>query len=123
MPHSGYAQVEITTNDYTDTVKESCGHGTCNEKILEALGIGDERYSDKTEFDVSTDEDTVTVVLRHHLDEQDSCTWCVGCGDFLVHGLSCDCAERGYDPEKDREPMEVVLNSNGEMTLELRPFR
>jgi len=123
MPHAGYAQIEITTNDYTDTIKESCGHITCNQNILEALGIGDERYSDETTFDVSTDDDTVIVTLVHHLDEQDSCRWCYGCGDFLVHGLSCECKENGYDPEEDREPLEVVFNDAGEMMLELRPFR
>lgn len=121
MPHIGHAQVEITTNDYTDTVYESCGYNNCNNKILAALGVGEERFTDQDTFDLSIGDDSVTVVLRHHLDEQDSCTWCFGCGDFLVHGLSCDCAERGHDPDEDREPMEAMVDITGR--LELRAFQ
>lgn len=119
MPHVDYAQVEITTNDYTDTVYESCGHDQCNNEILAALGVGEERFTDRDEFDVSADGDTIIVVLRHHLDEQDSCTWCFGCGDFLMHGLSCGCAENGHDPEEDREPLKPMVGKTG--ALELRP--
>lgn len=121
MAYTDYAQVEIKNNDYMDTLYESCGHDQCNQKILKALGIGDERYSEQTEFDISTDDDQVIVTLTHHLDEQDSCTWCFGCGDFLVHGLECDCKERGYDPEKDREPMRPMIDEP-DGRLELRPY-
>lgn len=118
-----YAQIEITTNDYTDTIYESCGHDQCNAKILAALGVGKERFTDRDEFDLSIEDDEITVVLRHHMDEQDSCTWCFGCGDFLAHGLSCECKEQGRIKEdhEDREPLEAMVDVNG--SLELRPFK
>lgn len=124
MPHMDYGQIEITTQGYTHTVYETCGSSNCHEKVLKALGIGDERFTDADTFRV-TGEDGVRsrIVLRHHLDEQDSCTWCYGCGDFLVHGLSCECKKNGHIEEdyEDREPLEPMVDVTG--VLELRPFR
>lgn len=120
MPHMDYGQIEITTNGNTDTRYETCGYDNCTHIVLGALGVGDERFTDRDTFDLIDDENTITVTVRSYMDEQDSCTWCYGCGDFLVHGLSCDCKERGHDPDVDREPMRPMVEVNGR--LELRPF-
>lgn len=116
-----YGQIEINSQGYTHTLYETCGFDNCNEKILKALGVGDERYGDADEFTVTGEDDVeITITVRGSLDEQDSCTWCYGCGDFLEHGLSCECAAHGHDPEEDREPMEPMVEVTG--ALELRPF-
>lgn len=120
MPHSEYGQIEITSNDYTDTLYETCGHDNCNQRLLEALGVGDERFTDATTFDLSDETDTVTVVLQNHMDEKDACAWCYGCGDFLAHGMSCDCKSRGHDPEEDREPLRPMVHETG--FIALRPY-
>lgn len=112
-------QIEIYSDGSTHTIYETCGHSNCIEKVLKALGVGDERFTDVREFDIDADGVTVRVSLRD-ANEQDSCTWCFGCGDFLEHGLSCDCEERGHDPEQDREPVEPMVDVTGR--LELRPF-
>jgi hypothetical protein len=116
---SDFSQVEIYSNGSTHTLYETCGHSNCNEKILQALGVGDERYKDQDEFYVG---DVKISVMP--FSEPSSCVWCFGCGDFLQHGTDdggCECEERGYDPEEDREPMEPMVDVNG--MLELRPFR
>jgi hypothetical protein len=119
MTYMDYAQIEVRNNGYADTSYVTCGHSSCNEKILKAMGVGDERFRDDT-FDLSDDENEVIVTVRHEMDEQDACTWCYGCGDFLVHGISCTCAEQGHDPDKDRESMRPMVDVNG--FLELRPY-
>lgn len=121
MAHMDYAQIEITNNYHTDTAYASCGHDQCNAKILAGLGVGNERFTHADTFNLSDDENTITVVVQRHLDERDSCAWCYGCGDFLVHGLSCTCEEEGHDPEEDREPLLPMVVVNG--SLELRPFK
>ena len=113
-------QIEIYSDGSTHTIYETCGHSNCNETVLEALGVGKDRFTDAREFRVDSSGTEVRISVRS-ADEQDSCTWCYGCGDFLEHGLSCDCEERGHDPEQDREPMENMVDVTGR--LELRPFK
>ncbi|MER6605708.1 hypothetical protein ABT282_07280 [Streptomyces sp. NPDC000927] len=118
-----YGQVEIYSHGSTHTIHETCGHSNCNEKILEALGVGEERYSDAYEFEVGE----ATITVRDHLGESDSCVWCYGCGDFLRHANASPRPDGSYfgcrcgDPKSDREPMEPMVDVNG--SLELRPFK
>lgn len=117
------AQVEVSRDNYTESVYESCGFDQCNLKILEALGVGEERFTDQETFMLDIEGEVVTVVLRRYMDERGSCSWCFGCGDFLVHGQSCQCKEEGKIGSKyeDREPLEPLVNVTG--MLELRPFQ
>lgn len=116
-----HGQIEIYSKGSTHTIYETCGYDNCTEKVLKALGVGQERYSDSYVFGVTGEDGVkVTITVRGKLDEQDACTWCFGCGDFLQHGMSCGCKEWGFDPEEDREPMEPMVDVNG--SLELRPY-
>lgn len=114
-----FAQVEIKTNDYTDTIHEFCGFDECRSRIL-TLGLEIEgNVFTADEFDLSDGENEVIVTVRDDLDESDSCVWCKGCGDFLRHanaGTPCKCE----NPEEDREPMRPLVMEDGR--LELRPF-
>jgi len=115
-------QITVESDGETHTLYETCGHSDCNEKVLKALGVGRERFTDTDAFTVvDPEEGTEYTIKVESADEQDACTWCFGCGDFLEHGLSCDCKERGYDPEQDREPLEPMVDVTGR--LELRPFK
>lgn len=116
-----HGQIEVYSNGSTHTLYEFCGFDACREVILvRGFEIEADPFG-RDEFTLTDgDGETVVITVRNSLDDSDSCVWCFGCGDFLRHGLSCDCAERGYDPEKDREPMRPLVIWNGR--LELRPF-
>lgn len=114
-----YGQIEVTTNGYTDTVYEFCGFDYCRELILNlGLGISRDLVFKYDEFEIGQDGNTVTVVVRDHLDESGSCVWCFGCGEFLRHanaGTACECE----NPEEDREPLRPMVVESGHR-LELR---
>ena len=114
-----HGQVEIYSNGSTHTLYEFCGFDECRERILNlGFEIPVSLVFETDEFFLNGTE--VKVTVRHSLNESDSCVWCYGCGDFLRHGLSCDCKDRGHDPEEDREPMRPLVTENGR--LELTPF-
>lgn len=119
-----HGQIEVYSNGSTHTLYEFCGFDACREVILEkGFEITADPFA-RDEFTLTDgDGETVTITVRNDLDESDSCVWCFGCGDFLRHanaGTPCDCAERGHDPEEDREPMRPLVVENGK--LELTPF-
>lgn len=121
-----HGQIEIKTNDYTDTIHEFCGFDECRSRIL-TLGLRIEgNVFTADEFDLSDGENEVIVTVRDDLNDSDSCVWCKGCGDFLRHAnaslekdgtfFGCECE----NPEEDREPMRPLVVEDGR--LELRPF-
>jgi hypothetical protein len=123
-----FGQIEVYSHGSTHTLYEFCGFDACRDVILSR---GFEIQSDvfeRDEFWLDEGEVKITVVGR--LDESDRCVWCFGCGDFLRHAnaslepdgsyAGCECAERGHDPTKDREPMRPLVVETGK--LELRPF-
>lgn len=114
-------QIEVYSNGSTHTLYEFCGASACREAIL-VKGFGFP-VEPAHEEDVLWTEDGKTKVSVTLLDESSTCIWCFGCGDFLQHGTDdggCECAERGYNPEEDREPMRPMVHETG--ALELRPF-
>lgn len=101
--------VAINHDGYTETLYETCGSTMCVNTVLYAVGMSRGTLDGlKHPLDVEGHPLDVNVWVNVlPTSEQDACTWCAGCGDFISHGLSCDCAERGHDPEQDREPMGV----------------
>ncbi len=104
------------------TIYEFCGYAECRSRILaRGLDIPEVDVFGQDEFVVDADGEVVTITVNGTLDESDSCVWCFGCGDFLRHGLECECGDNGHNPEADREPMEPMVMLP-ERKLELRPF-
>lgn len=118
-------QIEIYSDGSTHTLYEFCGYDECRGRILNlGLGIPVADVHAQDEFVLDADGTEVRITVNGSLDESDSCVWCFGCGDFLRHanaGTPCDCDERGYDPEQDREPMRPLVMEKGHR-LELTPF-
>jgi hypothetical protein len=118
---SDHGQVEINSQGSTHTLYEFCGYDECRRRILElGLEIPAADVFDRDEFVVDVDGTVVTITVNGTLDESDSCVWCFGCGDFLRHGLECECGDNGHNPETDREPMRPMVMETGR--LELHPF-
>ena len=112
-------QVEIYSNGSTHTLYEFCGYDQCRELILaKGLGIkGDVFAGDEFRFN---SEGTAVRVTVSPLDEPSSCIWRYGCGDFIQHGTDdggCECEERGYNPQADREPLRPMVVENGMLEL------
>lgn len=100
--------VMINHGGYTDTLYDTCDSTGCVHAVLYAVGVSRgtlENLNHPLDIDGHPLDVNVSVSVERS-GEQDSCTWCAACGDFLSHGLSCDCAERGHDPERDREPLD-----------------
>lgn len=113
-------QIEIYSRGSTHTLYTTCGSDPCRRTILiRGFGIPSwEVDSDREVFEVEDARITVAP-----LDEPPSCIWCYGCGAFIQHGADdggCECAERGYDPEADREPLRPMVHETG--LLELRHY-
>lgn len=92
-------EVLIRHGGYTDTAYSTCGYKHCNDAVLLAVGVSAadlELYGDDLNDHPVGDDTYVTVVS---LGETDSDEFCAGCGDFLRHGLECECE----NPEEDRE--------------------
>lgn len=116
-----YGQVEIYSQGSTHTLYEFCGYDECRIRILHlGLGIPNEGIFGQDEFVVESDGEVATITVNGTLNESDSCVWCFGCGDFLRHGLECECGDNGHNPEADREPMRPMVIETGR--LELQPF-
>lgn len=94
-------QILITHGGYTDVSHPTCGNVHCTEAVLIAIGVPDSVLAgqgiDLSDLDIGND----TQVTVAPLGEQDSDVWCSTCGDFVQHGLNCDCPEE--DGEK-RDP-------------------
>lgn len=125
---SDYGQVEVYSDGSTHTIYEFCGFDACREVILvNGFGIQGDVFG-RDEFFLDGGE--VKITVAGSLDDSDSCVWCFGCGDFLRHAnaspepdgtyAGCECAERGHDPNDDREPMRPLVVETG--ALELRPW-
>lgn len=123
-----FGQVEVYSDGSTHTLYEWCGFNACRSVILtEGFGITGNTW-DRDEFFLNDGETEVKITVVGNLDDSDSCVWCFGCGDFLRHAnaspepdgayFGCECAERGHDPNEDREPMRPLVVETG--ALELR---
>lgn len=113
-------QIEIYSDGSTHTLYECCGYDECRERILNlGLGILRDEVFTRDRFLVEVGGEPVRITVKP-LDDPSSCIWCYGCGDFLAHGEGCECEDRGYNPETDREPMRPLVVENGR--LELTPF-
>lgn len=117
-------QIEIYSNGSTHTLYECCGSEECRKLILHnGLGIPGEEVFERDQFFTAAGQEPVRVTVRDLDEDPSSCIWCYGCGDFIQHGTDdggCECAERGHNPEGDREPLRPMVVENG--LLELRPW-
>ena len=116
-----HGQIVVQGYGETHALYEFCGFDSCREVILtKGFEITADPFG-RDEFELEDgDGGHVTIIVQSSLDESDSCVWCFGCGDFLRHGLSCQCATQGHGSEQDREPMRPLVVENGR--LELRPW-
>ncbi|MCV7247642.1 hypothetical protein H7J07_05310 [Mycobacterium koreense] len=91
----------INSRGYTDELYESCGSPRCTTAILEAVGVGMDGL-DASEIHTVSAGNGVTVAVVS-AGETDYDVWCAACGEFLHHGLECDCAadEDGTLPDRD----------------------
>ena len=100
--------VAINNDGYTETLYDTCDETACVKTVLYAVGVSRGTLESLDHpLDIEghpLDKGVFVDVIRSG--EQDSCSWCACCGGFIEHGLSCECAERGHDPEQDREPVE-----------------
>lgn len=121
-------QIEVYSDGSTHTLYEFCGDDGCREAILiKGFEIQSDIFA-RDEFWL--DDGDVKISVVSPLDDSDSCVWCFGCGAFLRHAnaspesgggfFGCECAERGYDPEKAREALRPMVLENGQ--LELRHY-
>lgn len=118
---SDNGQIEIYSQGSTHTLYEFCGYDECRERILKlGLGIQSNPFAQDEFVVTGTDRVTTIITVNGTLDESDSCVWCFGCGDFLRHGLECECGDNGHNPEADREPLRPMVIENG--LLELHPW-
>lgn len=89
--------IAINHRGYTDELHESCGSQRCSTAILEAVGVTlNGRHPSEVTDEPAGDGVQVSVLLAG---ETDYDVWCAACGEFLHHGLSCDCSSSA-----DREP-------------------
>lgn len=94
--------VAIDSRGYTDELYETCGSQRCTEAVLTAVGVD---LAGRTPGDISREDvgDGVRVSVLV-AGETDYGVWCVACGEFLHHGLECDCATDGDGLQPDRAP-------------------
>lgn len=113
-----YGQIEIHSQGSTHTLYEFCGYDECRERILRrGLAVTQTEIFEVDEFRVWDGTEYVKITVSGTLNESDSCVWCFGCGDFLRHGLECECEDNGYNPETDREPMRPMVMETGRLEL------
>lgn len=82
--------ITISRGGQTEDLHESCGSSRCSQAILEALGVNvaGRRPADIDGEDVGSGV-RISVLPAG---ETDYDVWCAACGEFLHHGLSCDCS-------------------------------
>lgn len=95
-----HEQVLIRNSGYTDTAYATCGHSNCTRAVLAAVGVNMRNLAPEDVNEVPVGDDTY--VTCGFLGESDSDEWCAACGDFLRHGMNCECP----DPDRDREPLD-----------------
>lgn len=102
-------EILITNRGYTEDAHAVCGE-QCGRAILFALGVTrsslDAAHSvrDYENHPMEAEGGRVTVSLDVvSLGERDCDVFCVGCGDFLAHGLECGCP----DKEEPREHLNM----------------
>lgn len=89
--------ITISRGGQTEDLHESCGSPRCSVAILEALGVN---VSGRRPADIdSEDVGGATRISVLPAGETDYDVWCAACGEFLHHGLSCECPNSA-----DREP-------------------
>ncbi|MEU4534368.1 hypothetical protein AB0G15_05835 [Streptosporangium sp. NPDC023825] len=84
-------------NGQTEDVRYFCSFDCMARKILEITGIA---VSDAGEH-TDREGNTYSWGAWPGGSETNYDVWCVGCGDFLWHGLECAC----QNTEDDREPL------------------
>lgn len=96
-------EILIWNNGYTDTAYTTCGEFSCTEEVLLRLGVPQEvietEGTDLSDFEL----DATTKVTVKSLPEGDSDAWCAakGCGEFIRHGMNCECPVDEWDDQID----------------------
>ena len=92
--------LEIWRKGYTEDLFYYDFSGCLSEAIRKFTGLpdSDPRLDTGT---YTTDDGIRYTWCQLTSFESDSDVWCKGCGDFMQHGLECECA----DPTTDREPL------------------
>jgi hypothetical protein len=102
----GDLAIVVEHDGQTADVHRTCGHSNCLVGALMKIGVPElDAYKltgDELTRYVFPDGDGDVVIELTDPGKCDGDTWCVWCGDFLTHGLSCEC------PDKDTERAPLV---------------
>jgi len=100
--------ISVEHDGYTIDVHHTCGFDNCLVQGLIKLGVPSAdawrlvlRATRKLVVPVDENGDAVITLVDPGECEYDK--WCAWCGDFLEHGLNCDCP----DTSEERAPLSV----------------
>lgn len=98
--------LEIQRNGQTEDVMYFDFVGCMAKKVWSIAGVRDDSRFSAGDRTIATSEDSSSLGTRYTWGsasgtETDTDMWCHGCGDFMQHGLECECE----DKETDREPL------------------
>ena len=94
--------IAVNRRGYTEDLYSTCGHDRCVIAVLEAVGVKtDGSHLEEIISEPAGDDTTVSVLLSG---ETDYDVWCAACGEFLHHGLECDCPTDDTGVQPDRDP-------------------
>lgn len=87
--------IAITNHGYTDTLHETCGETHCVTSVLYAVGVSRSTLGALEHLlDIEGHPlDKGVTVSVERAGECDYDTWCAACGDFISHGLECECPD------------------------------
>lgn len=93
--------LEIWRSGYTEDVYYYDFSGCLSEAVRTITGLPDsDPRLDSGEY--TTEDGKLRYTWRQLSSFETDCdVWCKGCGDFMQHGLECECE----DPTTDREPL------------------
>lgn len=110
-----YEEILITHDDYTDTAYPTCGEVRCSMAVLAAVGLSEQMMAEhgvdspEEVFELSIGENTQVTCAR--LGETGSDEWCAACGEFLGHGVDCECPDKDTDRDDQDRPHIDLANA------------
>lgn len=102
----GTYTLEINVNGQTEDIMYFDYVDCMAKKVWSIAGVRDESRFSAGERTTGTRDDSDSLGTRYTWGRvygvaSDTDMWCESCGDFMQHGLNCECE----DTETDREPL------------------
>lgn len=96
-----HESVLVENDGHTESAYSSCGSYACTAAVLRCLGVPGKVIERERAMVYNFPMGDGVFVSVSTLGESDSDEWCAapGCGEFLHHGLNCECE---YDEYGDK---------------------